>query len=189
VRGCGGAGNLEQVLAVGRTGTVDELPARQESVRPVLRTRGQAGGPGQWRHSHARPHGVVASQHVRAKERMIWQRAAPRQSAAICAAGAASMIRKPGRPAAYFHRRGEGISQPRTSSIRQLAEGLPRCYSPISGIRKGPDVRVRYRMRGIGLLPSRVRDSSVPVKDTSRRGVQCAKSLNPGSPRRLERCS
>ncbi len=37
---------------------------RQESVRPVLRTRSQPVGPRQRRHSHARPHGVVESEHV-----------------------------------------------------------------------------------------------------------------------------
>jgi hypothetical protein len=51
---------------------MDELPARQESVRPVLRTCGQPVGPHQWRHSHARPHGVVASEPVaRAARRRI----------------------------------------------------------------------------------------------------------------------
>jgi hypothetical protein len=67
-RRCGRTVNLVQVLAVGRLWTMHELPARQEMVCPVLRACGQPIGPRQRRHPHARPHGVVDSEHV-ARER------------------------------------------------------------------------------------------------------------------------
>jgi hypothetical protein len=43
---------------------VDELPVRQESVGPFLRTCGQPIGPRQRRHSHPRSHSVVCGEHA-----------------------------------------------------------------------------------------------------------------------------
>lgn len=96
-RRCGPTGNLEQVLAVGRVWTVDELLARQESVRPVLRTCGQPIGPRQWRHSHARPHSVVDSEHV-ARERGMGASGWPLAKVPpLCAAGSGEHDQKPDR--------------------------------------------------------------------------------------------
>src|ERR1035437_40923 len=94
---CGGTGNLEQVLAVGRVWTVDKLLARQERVRPVLRTCGQPIGPLQGRHSDARPTGVVASQHV-ARERGWCGSGWPLAKVPpLCAAGSGEQDQEPGR--------------------------------------------------------------------------------------------
>ncbi len=94
---CGRTGNLVQVLAVGRVWAMDELPARQESVRPVLRTCGQPLGPRHGRHSHARPLSVVERQHV-ARERG-WRASAGLfdKIRPLCAPGSGEHDQKPNR--------------------------------------------------------------------------------------------
>lgn len=95
--GRGRTGNLEQVLAVGRVWTVDELLARQKSVRPVLRTCGQPIGPRQGRYSHARPHNVVDSQHI-GRERGWCGSGRPLAKAPpLCAAGSGQDDQNPDR--------------------------------------------------------------------------------------------
>ncbi len=94
---CGRTGDLEQVLAEGRVWTVDELLARQESVRPVLRTCGQPIGPCQWRHRHARPHSVVASEHVARERGWCESRWPLAKVTPLCAAGSGEHDQKPDR--------------------------------------------------------------------------------------------
>ncbi len=92
---CGRTGNLEQVLAVGGVWTVDELLARQESVRPVLRTCGQPIGPPQRRRPHARPHSVVASEHVARKGRWCGSGWPLAKVPPLCAAGSGKNDQEP----------------------------------------------------------------------------------------------